>query len=179
MNIPLPDPCLLVLLGVSGSGKSTFARAHFAPTEIVSSDHCRALVCDDENNQAVNPAAFAILHLIVASRLAHRRLTVIDATNVQAEARQPLLRFAQQRRVPAVALVFNFDLEICLHRNAERLSRVVPREVVEQQQHDLQQSLATLSEEGFHAIHFLTSPDDAANVTMQRKKSRRRQSDSA
>ena len=87
MKITLPKLSLVVLVGPNGSGKSTFARRHFLPTEILSSDACRAMVSDDENNQAVTPEAFMRLHLVAAQRLALERLTVIDATNVQPEAR--------------------------------------------------------------------------------------------
>ncbi len=167
MTIPVPS--LVVLIGVSGSGKSTFAREHFAPTEIVSSDHCRALVCDDENDQSVNQAAFELLHLIAAKRLAQRKLTVIDATNVQPEARQPLLEMARHYQTPAVAIVFNFAIEICLPHNAQRLHRVVPRDVILQQQHDLQASLVGLSGEGFDAIHVLTSPAELTATAILRK----------
>ncbi len=156
-------------MGISGSGKSTFAREHFLPTEIISSDHCRALVGDDENDQAVNQAAFEILHLITTKRLAHGKLTVIDATNVQQEARQPLLAMARQYQLPAVAVVVNFDLVICLQRNVQRLQRVVPPDVLLQQHQDLQASLADLSHEGFDAIHILTSPVEVGDTTILRK----------
>lgn len=169
MNIKLPDPSLVLLLGISGSGKSTFAREHFAATEIVSSDHCRALVCDNENDQSVNQEAFAILHLIAASRMAHRRLTVIDATNVQSEARAALLRLARRHRIPVVALVFDFDVEIGLQRNAVRSYRVVPPDVIQQQQYDLQQSIIALPNEGFDFIHLFSSPVELAAVIIQRK----------
>jgi protein phosphatase len=174
MKIPLPVPSLVLLLGVSGSGKSTFARRLFQPTEILSSDHCRALVCDDENNQAVNKEAFEILHLIAARRLAQRKLTVIDATNVQAAARQTLLALARAQQLPAVAIVFAFAPDVCLAQNAQRLHRVVDREVIVQQQHDLQQSLTTLADEGFHSVFIFTTPAEAAAATMQRKKLRLR-----
>jgi protein phosphatase len=164
MEIVLPDLCLVLLLGIAGAGKSTFAHAHFAPTEIVSSDHCRALVCDDENNQSVNKAAFAILHLITDCRLAHRKRTVIDATNVQSEARASLLAIARRHQMPVVAIVFNFDLGICLQRNSQRRQRNVPSEVAEQQYADLQRALDALPSEGFHAVYVLTSPAETATV---------------
>jgi protein phosphatase len=169
MNITLPDPSLVLLIGISGSGKSTFARQHFAPTEIISSDHCRALVSDDENDQSVNQEAFEILHLITAKRLAHHRLTVIDATNVQAMARATLRQLAHAHQIPAVAIVFNFDLAICLQRNAQRVQRVVDRAVIVQQYTDLQEALKSLPDEGFHAIYILPSSLDFAATTIQRK----------
>lgn len=176
MKLTIPDPSLVALIGVAGAGKSTFARQHFLPTEIVSSDHCRALVSDEENNQTVNQQAFEILHLIAASRLTYHKLTVIDATNVQREARAQLLVLAREHRIPAVALVFNFDLEICLHRNAQREHRVVPHDIILQQYADLQNALGTLADEGFHTISILNSPADAKSIIIKRKKSRRSKS---
>ncbi len=172
MEITIPDPSLVLLLGVSGSGKSTFARQHFAPTEIVSSDHCRALVCDDENDQSVNQAAFEILHLIAAKRLAQGKLAVIDATNVQAAARQQLLVLAAAARLPAVAIVFKFDIEICLQHNAKRLHRVVPPEIILQQQQALLESLASLAGEGFQSVYVLTATAEMATTTILRKNER-------
>lgn len=165
----IPDPSLVILMGISGSGKSTFARQQFAATEIVSSDHCRALVCDDENDQSVNQAAFEILHLITAKRLAQGKLTVIDATNVQPEARQTLLEMARQYQTPMVAIVFNFDPVICLQQNAQRPQRVVPPDVLLQQHLDLQASLPGLSGEGFDVIHVLTSLAELTRTTILRK----------
>lgn len=87
MKHTIPELSFVVLIGVSGSGKSTFARMHFKPTEVLSSDYCRGLVSDDENSQAATPDAFEVLHFIARKRLAAGKLTVVDATNVQAESR--------------------------------------------------------------------------------------------
>ena len=95
MHITIPNLCLVVLIGPSGSGKSTFARKHFRPTEVLSSDFCRGLVSDDENDQAATDDAFELLHFVAGKRLAAGKLTVIDATNVQPEARQPLVALAE------------------------------------------------------------------------------------
>src|SRR5439155_20258181 len=96
MPLTLPELSLVVLVGPSGSGKSTFARRHFKPTEVLSSDFCRGLVSDDENSQAATGDAFDVLHYVAAKRLAAGRLTVVDATNVQVEARRPLVALARE-----------------------------------------------------------------------------------
>src|SRR5438128_10639494 len=107
MNISIPKLSVVVLIGPSGSGKSTFARKHFLPTEVLSSDSCRGLVSDDENNQAVTNDAFDVLHYIAAKRLALGRLTVVDATNVQPESRKPLVQLARKYHCLPVAIVLN------------------------------------------------------------------------
>lgn len=92
-KISIPELSLVALVGMSGSGKSSFAARHFAPTEVLSSDFCRALVSDDENNQSATEAAFDVLHYIAGKRPAAGRLIVVDATNVQPEARKALVTF--------------------------------------------------------------------------------------
>src|SRR5436189_1590894 len=104
MNLTLPELALVLLVGPSGSGKSTFARRHFKPTEILSSDFCRGLVRDDENDQSATEDAFAVLHFVAGKRLAAGRLTVVDATNVQPESRQPLVTLARQHHCLPVAI---------------------------------------------------------------------------
>src|SRR3954467_6566969 len=107
MQFTIPALSLVLLVGPSGSGKSTFARAHFKPTEVISSDFCRGLVADDENDQSATGNAFEVLHYIAGMRLTAGCLTVIDATNVQAEARKPLLALAREYHVLPVAIVFD------------------------------------------------------------------------
>src|SRR5947209_14739734 len=116
MKISIPKLSLVVLIGPSGSGKSTFARKHFLPTEVLSSDACRGLVSDDENNQAVTNDAFNVLHYIAAKRLALGRMTVVDATNVQPEARKPLVELARQYHCLPVAIVLNLPEPLCQER---------------------------------------------------------------
>src|SRR5262245_36318706 len=121
--LTIPTPSLVVLVGVSGSGKSTFARQHFLRTEIVSSDACRGLVSDDENSQQATPDAFDVLHYIAAKRLKRGNLTVIDATNVQKDARKPLIALAKEYHLLAVAIVLNLPERLCRERNATRPDR--------------------------------------------------------
>jgi protein phosphatase len=170
MEIIITAPSLIILLGVSGSGKSTFAKQHFAATQIVSSDFCRALICDDENDQSVNQEAFELLHWLVAKRLALRKLTVVDATNVKATSRQPLLDLAKSYDVPAIAIVFNFDLEFCLHQNSQRTHRVVPTEIIAEQFQELQTSIPMLAEEGFQHSYVLSSQNQM-NLSIESEES--------
>ena len=119
-TLTIPELSLVVLIGASGSGKSSFARKHFKPTEILSSDFCRGLVSDNENDQTVTKDAFELLHFIGAKRLEKGRLTVVDATNVQTEARKPLIALARQYHVLPVAIVFNLPEKLCQERNRSR-----------------------------------------------------------
>ncbi len=114
MKITVPELSLVVLIGASGSGKSTFAARHFKPTEVLSSDACRALVSDDENDQSATTVAFEVLHFIAGKRLQEGRLTVVDATSVQREARRPLVELARRHHVLPVAIVFDLPEKVCV-----------------------------------------------------------------
>jgi protein phosphatase len=166
MRIDLPDPSLVVLIGASGSGKSSFARRQFAPTEIVSSDFCRGLVADDENDQSATSDAFAVLHFIAGRRLAQPRFTVVDATNVQREARKPLVELAKQHDLFPVAIVLDAPEDVCQERNRARPDRDFGPHVVRQQRSQLRRSLKGLQREGFRRVWVLRTPEevDAAEV---------------
>src|SRR5438067_7724365 len=148
MELRIPELSLVVLVGPSGAGKSSFARRHFRPTEVLSSDFCRGLVADDENDQAASPAAFDVLHFVAAKRLAAGRLTVIDATNVQPEARKPLVALAREYHVLPVAVVLNLPESVCQERNRLRPDRTFGPHVVRNQCQQLRRSLRSLPREG-------------------------------
>src|SRR5256885_3273873 len=169
MTFPIPELCLVALVGVSGSGKSTFARKHFKPTEVLSSDFCRGLVSDDENSLEATTDAFEVLHFIAAKRLAAGKLTVIDATNVQPEARKPLVALAREYHVIPVAIVLNLPDRLCQDRNRERSDRNFGPHVIRQQSQQLRRSLRGLEREGFRRVHILRSPEevDAAEIVRE------------
>src|SRR5512142_1146591 len=152
MNLTIPDLSLVVLIGISGSGKSTFARKHFRPTEILSSDFCRGLIADDENDQAATRDAFDVLHYIAAKRLAAGRLTVIDATNVQPEARKPLVELAREYHMLPVAIVFDLPERVCHERNRARADRQIPAGALHNQAMQLRRGLRGLQKEGFRYV---------------------------
>lgn len=168
MNLSLPELSLVILIGPSGSGKSTFARRHFRPTEVISSDYCRGLVSDDENDQTATDEAFEVLHFIASKRLEKGRLTVIDATNVRPEDRKPLVALARQYHCLPVAIVLNLPERICQERNRERSDRDFGSYVIRQQRSQLRRSLRTLRREGFSHVFVLETPEEVETTTIER-----------
>jgi protein phosphatase len=166
--LDLPAPGLVLLVGPSGSGKSTFAARHFAPTEVVSSDRCRAWVADDENDQSATADAFTVLHQLVGTRLARGRLTVVDATNVQPAARAPLLALARRCALPATAVVFDLPEAVLAERRTTRTDRRVPEEAVHRQREQLHRALEALPREGFAAVHVLRDAGAVAVADVRR-----------
>lgn len=170
-TLPVTDLSLVVLIGASGSGKSTFARRHFEPTEIISSDFCRGLVADDENDQSASRDAFDVLHYIAGKRLAAGRLTVVDATNVQPESRRQLVKLAREHDVLPIAIVLDLPEEVCLARNAARPDRAdMPRHVVQRHRRELRRSLRGLEREGFRKVHILRTEDEAGRAEVVRER---------
>lgn len=156
--VRLPATGVVLLAGVSGSGKSSFARRHFGAYEVLSSDQCRGMICDDEADQSVTPQAFDLLRAIVRLRLAAGRLCVVDATNVKPEARKRTLVVAREFDAPVVAIVLATSPDVAIARNAQRANRVVPEAAVRSQFQDLEASLPLFGTEGYAAVHVL---DDA------------------
>ena len=169
MKLTVPELSLVVLMGASGSGKSSFAAKQFLSTEVLSSDVCRGLVSDDQNDQAATNDAFDVLHYIAAKRLARGQLTVVDATNVQPEARKPLVALARQYHCLPVAIVLDVPEQVCQERNRSRADRDFGPHVVRRQSQQLRRSLRGMKREGFRTIHVLKSQDDIDGATIERQ----------
>ncbi|WKN33790.1 polynucleotide kinase-phosphatase [Porifericola rhodea] len=163
-TIKIPELSLVALIGVSGSGKSTFARKHFKATEVISSDQCRAIVSDDENDQSATPDAFDLLHYIAAKRLKKGLLTVVDATNVQEESRRKLVHLAKEYHCLPVAIVLDLPEDVCQERNDQRSDRNFGKHVIRQQRSQLRRSLKKLKREGFRHIHILKSAEEVDDI---------------
>ncbi|MEP6663177.1 MAG: polynucleotide kinase-phosphatase [Verrucomicrobiota bacterium] len=169
MKLTIPELSFVVLVGVSGSGKSTFARKHFKPTEILSSDYCRGLVSDDENSQAATKDAFELLHFIARKRLAAGKLTVIDATNVQPESRKSLVAIAREFHCLPVAIVLDLPERVAHDRNKTRPDRDFGPHVIRQQAQQLHRSLRGLEREGFRHVHVLKSLEEIEAAVIERQ----------
>jgi len=169
MKISIPELSLVLLVGPSGCGKSSFARKHFLPTEVVSSDFCRALVSDNENDQSATGDAFDLLHAIIRKRLARGRLAVVDATNVQPEARKSLIALAKEYHLFAEAIVFDLPERLCQDRNALRPDRQFGPHVIRNQSQQLRRSLRGLEREGIRHVFKLSSAEEVDSVSIERQ----------
>ncbi|MCU0708829.1 MAG: AAA family ATPase, partial [Pirellula sp.] len=167
-QIIVPELSVVVLIGASGSGKSTLARRLFAQHEILSSDTFRGWVSNDENNQEATGDAFDVLHYLARKRLARGLLTVIDATNVRAEDRQPLVQLAREYHCLPVAIVVDIPERICHDRNNARSDRDFGPHVVRNQRRAIQRELRGLFREGFRHVFTLRSPEECDNATLVR-----------
>ncbi|WP_454300267.1 polynucleotide kinase-phosphatase [Salana multivorans] len=170
-TVGIPAMGLVLLVGVSGSGKSTFAREHFRPTEVISSDFCRGLVSDDENDQTATPDAFDVLGYIAATRLRRGLLTVVDATNVQPAGRAQLVALAKAHDVLVDAIVLDVPEPLAAERTAQRPDRHFGSHVVRRQYRDLHRSLGRMRREGFRRVHVLRGPEEIAAVQIVRERS--------
>ncbi|MBE0476315.1 MAG: AAA family ATPase [Coriobacteriia bacterium] len=163
--IRLPGEALVVLVGAAGCGKTSFAARNFRPSATVSSDELRERVSDDPTKASAD--AFKLMYQIVGMRLKHRRLTVVDATNVTADKRAELLAISRHHRRPAVAIVLDLPEELCLERNEARAGRKVPVAAVRGQLRHLRHSLPGLPEEGFTSVHVLRTPEELAEARVE------------
>jgi len=168
-SLKIPELSLVVLVGPSGAGKSTFARKHFKPNEVLSSDRCRGLVSDDENDLDVTNDAFDVLHFIARKRLSLGKLTVVDATNVQPEARKPLVALAREYHCLPVAVVLALPERLCHERNAGRADRQFSPHVVRQQTQQMRRSMRRLRGEGFRHVFILETPEEIEAAQIERQ----------
>ncbi|MGL5852290.1 MAG: AAA family ATPase, partial [Phycicoccus sp.] len=169
-ELRIPELSLVALVGTSGSGKSTFAARHFGRFEVLSSDWCRGLVADDETDQSASADAFEVLHHLAGVRLRRGRLTVVDATNVQRDARRQLVEVARAHDVLPVAIVLDVPERLAVERNSARPDRDFGAHVIRRQHRDLRRSLKGLQREGFRVVHVLEGPDAVDDVTILREK---------
>ena len=167
--IAIPEFCLVVLIGATGSGKSTFARRHFKHTEIISSDYARGLIVDDENDQAISADAFELVTAIAEKRLKHRRLTVIDATNARAADRRRWVELARRWHTLPAAIVLDVDLDDCMRHNADRPDRQFGPGVPQRMIGEIRRGLRGLEREGFRQVWRLKGPDGIASATLKRE----------
>ena len=169
-TLSIHDPTVVVLIGPAGSGKSTLAARHFAPDEILSSDAFRAIVSDDEANQAASPVAFRILHRELGRRLEAGLTAVVDATNARPDHRRPIIARARAVGAMTVAIVLDLDPAEVHARNATR-TRVVDAAIVDRHLAAVRRTVDAdrLGAEGFATVVVLRSPVEVDALEVQRQ----------
>ncbi|MCG8918261.1 AAA family ATPase [Actinokineospora sp. PR83] len=172
--LSLPAPAVVVLMGCSGSGKSTVAAALAAGdpgTAVVSYDRCREDISGDASDQAATADAIALAHRRLGDRCAQGLGTVVDGTHLVAAHRRQVAVIATAHQHPVVLVVVDTPLEVCLYRQLARPPRApgarwgrrVPADVVRAQHADLVAALPGLHTEGHAAVHILCHPMPAAD----------------
>lgn len=152
----IPDPAVLVLVGASGAGKSTWAQQRYRAQEIVSSDDLRGIVGSGRHDLAATADAFGLLDDIVAAR-ARRGLTcVVDTLGLDVERRRGYLALAKAHGLPAVAVVFNVPDALAKQRNAQR-DRPVPAPALAAQLARAADAPAEVEAEGWDQLVVITS----------------------
>ncbi|MBP1650891.1 MAG: Bis(5'-nucleosyl)-tetraphosphatase(asymmetrical) [Bacteroidetes bacterium] len=165
MTLNFPELSLVVLVGASGSGKSFFAKKWFRPSEIVSSDACRLMLSNDENTPDISEDAFELLHFIIAKRLKRGLLTVVDATNVNAQYRKQLVALAREYHILPVAIILNMSDRVCQDRNRTRTDRNLPPRVIKSQMAALKSGVHKIREEGFRRHFEFRTPESVDSIT--------------
>ena len=169
VRIVVPELSFVILIGSSGSGKSTFARRHFKPSEILSSDTYRGVVSDDENDQTATEDAFDALYYVARKRLARGRLTVLDATNVQPESRKKAVAVAREFERLPIAIVFDLPEQVCDERNRSRTDRDWNPYLASTQRQQFLRGMKDLEKEGFRAVYRLISVEQVDGATVVRE----------
>src|SRR3954452_21630138 len=172
MELAIPDPALVLLVGPAGAGKSTFAAEHFSGTEVVSSDAIRAALTDDAGDQTASAEAFQVLAIIVNGRLRRRLTTVVDATNLRATNRRRYQRLAARYGIPKIVVAFDLTLADYNERNARRSDRTVEDAVVASQAARMSDALNELQEEGYAALVVVRADDLDSSLSVERARSR-------
>lgn len=160
----------MAMVGGTSSGKSSFALRHFKPTEVLSSDLFRGMICDDENSQSVSGDAFDLLYYAANKRLNNGKLTVIDATNIQQSARKQVIDLAREQNVHAAAIVLDLPEEVMQERNKARPERNFPERVIRQHCREVKRSIKGLKREGFRFVYVIRSLEQLENTEIVRTK---------
>jgi predicted kinase len=154
LDTTIPDPALVVLIGATGSGKSTFA-ATWNPSQVLELDAFRAMVSDSAGDQAATADAVAALRTVLEARLARKKTTILDATNVERAVRVGLVQAARRHGVPAVAVLMGTPVSLCVIRQTARTpDRAVPVDTVRAQHAAAVTAYPGLRNEGFDHVVF-------------------------
>jgi alkanesulfonate monooxygenase SsuD/methylene tetrahydromethanopterin reductase-like flavin-dependent oxidoreductase (luciferase family)/predicted kinase len=160
--VQIPDPALVVLVGASGSGKSTWAAQHYRNSEVVSSDALRAVVGSGTADLDASDDAFRILDQVVEGRCKRGLTVVIDTLGLDPLRRTAWATQARAAGLATVAVVFDTPAPLCRSRNAAR-DRPVPANVLNTQLQRMREVRTELEAEGWDVL--VVTAEEAAPVS--------------
>ncbi|WP_285647130.1 ATP-binding protein [Lentzea sp. NBRC 102530] len=152
--VSLPNPCVVLMVGASGAGKSTVAAAFAARRpglEVLSYDVAQG------DGGVCTPASVDQVHAVLAERCAAGASSVVDGTHRQADRRVAVVALATAHDLPVLAVVLRVPLASCL-RNQHRRARHVPEADVRAHHAAVEAALPLLPHEGYTAVVVLDEP---------------------
>ncbi|MFQ3543437.1 AAA family ATPase [Halobacillus rhizosphaerae] len=154
----MDQPKFLMLCGLAGSGKSTFAEALISATKVedvdveiayLSSDAIRLELFGDESSQENNAVVFEEMRKRTLEAMKKGKFVIYDATNISRKKRSHLLRQLPKNSFKTIVYLTS-NLEIAQSQNLQR-ERVVPFGAIERMYKNLQ---IPIYSEGWNKIIF-------------------------
>lgn len=133
-------PILVVMVGISGSGKSTFSDGlktslkleNGMETELVETDDIREKLTGDSSDQTQNSKVFQIARFKVSGYLSQKKNVIIDATSLTVRDRKDWINIGKENNAEIRAYFVDTPVDVAKQRNASR-KRKVPDEVIDRQ----------------------------------------------
>lgn len=160
MTITIPKPSLVILVGPSCSGKTTFSKKYFEDDEIISMD------LNNQGNKKAKENSIDILYNQISKKLEIGKIVVLDSSNLIESTRKVLLRFANEFHILPIAIVFNISEKECLKRNESK--GIVSDCLIKAQMTYLNKTLKTIEKEGFSKVYILNDTKDIDRVKIER-----------
>jgi predicted kinase len=151
-NQPVACPCLVVLVGPPGSGKSTWARRNRGGVVHVSQDDLIDAITPGGFNHVYRPIYRHAEDAVARAALRTGQTVIVDRTNRTRAHRERWVQLAREESCPALAVVMSTPIELCRQRNAQREG---PRRVSDERIERMFAAFEPVSpDEGFLAVHF-------------------------
>lgn len=169
MEITLPEISVVLLLGASCSGKSTFARNHFRKEDILSQEQFLRMVAGEDHSPRAHEDATAALNYILEKRLRNGLLTVVDGRHVSQASRKHLRQLAKKNYVPMVGIWLDLSEEVLRARLEGSGSERTSINQIRQQKEELEKYDLGMKAEGFQAVYRLRSEEEIDEVSFNIK----------
>lgn len=155
-------PRILIPVGISGSGKSTWIKSNTdSNTIVVCPDDIRKELTGDISNQSKNSEVWSIAFDRIVKALNNGKNVILDATNVNSHDRKRLMDYLKNnvnKPFDAFAKIFDVDPEIAKQRIKNDIEKGVDRSnvpdwAIDKQYKNFMNGINSLEDEGFKIIN--------------------------